>query len=138
MSKVVNALMFSAPRFSKGWVHFLASSFFSLSCRTSTLSTLSLSGLFFPSIFAVPWDVRSRWWVFQHLFGSAERNSVWTFSFTVTAVENCSNQILNCPEDLILKIPTILISPFSSNCFLLRKLQKCDHLMNSLLCKSMY
>ena len=81
------------------WVRFSAYSFFSFSCRTSTLPTFSLSSLacFSPAFSPVLGFSGLDSGSFSTLFGSAERNSVWNFSFNVATGKDCSEQILKCP-----------------------------------------
>ena len=71
---------------------------FFISCRTSTLSKWSLSSLAWFSLESSPFLGISVLGgeSFSTLLGSAERNSVGKFSFTVIVVKDCSNQILNC------------------------------------------
>ena len=98
LARLSLALMLPAPDFCNIWVRFSASSFFSLSYRRSTLSKLSLSSLACFSIASSPFlGISGRGGgSFSTLFGSAERNSVGKFSFTVTVVETWSKQILIC------------------------------------------
>ena len=122
LSNFVNALMSPAPRGSKFWVRFSASSFFSLSYRMSTLSRLSLSSLACFSIASSPFpgipglvcgSLSSFFW-------SAKCNSVLKCSFTVTAVRIYSNQILPCQGGSDFDDTYNIVSPISWDCLVLR------------------